>query len=107
MVWPVLMLVTLGLIQAGIWLHARNVAERAATAVVDAAGGRDGSAGTAQELGVDLARAGGLENVSVTVVRGQTTVSATVSATAPLILDLGMADISETAAAPRERVTTP
>lgn len=106
-VWPVLMLVTLGILQAGLWLHARNVAERAATAAVDAARGSDGAVAAAEELGGDLARAGGLDGVSVVVVRGGTAVSATVTATAPLILDLGMADIQETAAAPRERVTAP
>jgi hypothetical protein len=106
-VWPVLMLLTLGIIQAGIWLHARNVAERAATAVVDVARGVDGSSGSAEELGDDLARAGGLTDVSVTVVRGPTQVSARVSGTAPLILDLGLGGISETAAAPLERVTVP
>lgn len=106
-VWPVLMLVTLGIIQAGIWLNARNVAERAATAVVDAARGTDGGSGAAEELGTDLARAGGLTDVSVTVVRGPTKVSARVTGNAPLILDLGLAGISETAAGPVERVTVP
>lgn len=101
------MLVTLGLIQAGLWLHARNVAERAATAAVDAARGSDGSVGSAEELGSALAHAGGLEDVSVTVTRGNAVVSATVTANASLIIDLGFARISETATAPRERVTAP
>lgn len=106
-VWPVLMLVTLGIIQAGIWLHARNVAERAATAVVDVARGSDGTSGSAEELGNDLARSGGLTEVSVTVVRSPTQVLVRVSGRAPLLLDLGLAGISETAAAPLERVTVP
>ncbi|WP_375424463.1 TadE/TadG family type IV pilus assembly protein [uncultured Friedmanniella sp.] len=106
-VWPVLLLVTLGIIQAGIWLHARNVAERAAAAVVDVARGTDGSSGAAAELGEDLARAGGLTGVTVTVVRGPAQVSARVSGDAPLMLDLGLGKISETAAAPLERVTAP
>ncbi len=106
-IWPALMLVTLGLIQTGIWLHGRNVAERAATAAVDAARGSEGTSAAAEELGVDLARAGGLDEVSVTVVRSATAVSATVTGTAPLIFDLGMADLHETAAAPLERVTAP
>lgn len=105
-VWPLLMLVTLGIIQGGIWLHARNVAERAATAAVDAARGTDGGPG-AEELADDVARSGGLTDVSVTVVRGATQVTARVSGAAPLILDLGLADIDATAAAPRERVTAP
>lgn len=106
-VWPVLMLLTLGLIQAGVWLHARNVAERAATAAVDEARGSRGSVSAAQDLGAELARAGGLDGVSVSVSRGATAVSVRVTATAPVILDLGLGRIDETAAAPLERVTPP
>ena len=70
MVWPVLMLVTLGVLQAGLWLHGRNVAQRAATAAVDVARGSAGSVEAAREAGAELARSGGLDGVSVEVVRG-------------------------------------
>ena len=50
LVWPVLMLVTLGILQAGIWLHARNVAHRVVTAAVDTARGSAGSVDEAHEL---------------------------------------------------------
>lgn len=106
-VWPLLLLVTLGLVQAGIWLHARDVAERAATAAVDVARGRDGTPAAAEELARDLARTGGLEDVSVQVTWTATQVTATVTAEAPALLDLPLARILETAAAPRERVTVP
>ncbi len=106
-VWPVLMLLTLGLIQAGVWLHARNVAQRSVTAAVDAARGSFGSAGAAEELGADLARSGGLDDVSVRVARGPATVTATVTGVAPLIFDLGLGRLQETASAPLERVTPP
>jgi len=106
-VWPVLLLVTLGLLEAGIWLHARNVAERAASAAVDAARGSFSASGEAQRLGVDLARAGGLQDVSLAVSRGATSVTATLTARAPLLLDLGLGQLQESASAPLERVTPP
>jgi Flp pilus assembly protein TadG len=105
--WPLLMLVTLGIIQAGIFLHGRNVAQRAATAAVDAARGSYGSAAEAQHLGETIAAAGGLKNISVRIQRAGTTVSANVSANAPMIFDLSLGRVTETATAPLERVTQP
>lgn len=106
-VWPVLLLVTLGIIQAGLWLHARDVAGRATSAAVDAARGTAGSTEEGRRVGAELATAGGLRDVVVDVQRGDTAVTATLTAEAPLLLDLGLARIRESAAAPRERVTTP
>jgi Flp pilus assembly protein TadG len=105
--WPLLMLLTLGIIQAGIFLHGRNVAQRAATAAVDAARGSYGSAGDAEQLGATIAGAGGLRNVSVRVRRTGSTVTADVTAYPPMIFDLDLGRINETAAAPLERVTRP
>ena len=105
--WPFVMLLTLGIIQAGIFLHGRNVAQRAATAAVDAARGSYGTAADAQHLGEAIASSGGLEDVSVRVQRTATTASADVSGNAPMIFDLGLGRITETAAAPLERVTQP
>ena len=105
--WPALMLVTLGIIQAGIFLHGRNVAQRAATAAVDAARGSYGSAADAQHLAANIAASAGLKDVSVRVQRSGTTVTADISATAPMIFDLRLGRISETASAPLERVTVP
>jgi Flp pilus assembly protein TadG len=105
--WPALMLVTLGIIQAGIFLHGRNVAQRAATAAVDAARGSYGSTADAQHLATSVASSGGLKNISVRVSRTGNTVNATVSGTAPMIFDLRLGRINETAAAPLEHVTPP
>jgi Flp pilus assembly protein TadG len=105
--WPLLMLVTLGIIQAGIFLHGRNVAQRAATAAVDAARGSYGSAAEAQQLAETIAAAGGLKNISVRIQRAGTTVTANVSANAPMIFDLSLGRVTETATAPLERVTQP
>jgi Flp pilus assembly protein TadG len=105
--WPLLLLVTLGIIQAGMFLHGRNVAQRAATAAVDAARGSYGSAAEAEQLGVTIAGSGGLRSISVRVRRTGTTVRADVSAYPPMIFDLDLGRINETAAAPLERVTQP
>ncbi len=106
-VWPVLMLVTLGILQAGVWLHGRNVAERAAVTAVDTARGSAGSVDAARDRAADVARSGGLDGVSVEVVREAAEVRATVTATSPLLLDLGLGELHESAAAPLERVTPP
>ena len=105
--WPLLMLVTLGVIQAGIFLHGRNVAQRAATAAVDVARGSYGTAADAQHIAEAIASSGGLKNLSVRVQRTGTTASADVSGDAPMIFDLSLGRITETATAPLERVTQP
>ena len=105
--WPLLMLLTLGIIQAGIFLHGRNVAQRAATAAADVARGSYGSAADAEHLGESIASSGGLKSISVRVQRTGTTVTADVSAYPPMIFDLDLGRIDETAVAPLERVTQP
>ena len=106
-VWPLLMLVTLGLVEVGIWLHAHEVAQRAAIAAVGEASGSRGTVEAGRELAADLARAGGLDDVSVEVSRGPQQVTAVVSAHSPLVLDLGLGRVQESAAGPLERVTVP
>jgi Flp pilus assembly protein TadG len=105
--WPLLMLLTLGIIQAGIFLHGRNVAQRAATAAVDVARGSYGSTADAEHLGESIASSGGLKSISVRVQRTGMTVTADVSAYPPMIFDLDLGRINETAVAPLERVTQP
>jgi Flp pilus assembly protein TadG len=104
--FPLLLLITLGVIQAGVWLHGRNVAQRAAVAAVDVARGSYGTAADAEQRGRDIAAAGGLREVSVRVSRGPGGVTADVRARATLLLDLGLASLDETAAAPLERVSS-
>ena len=107
LIWPVLMLVTLGIIQSGIWLHGRNVAQRAATAAADTARGTYGTSGDAETVARDIAQSGGLQEISVVVRRSPTAVTVVVHAQAALILDLGLSSLTETASAPVERVTQP
>jgi len=107
LIWPVLMLATLGIIQSGIWLHGRNVAQRAATAAADTARGTYGTSGDAETVARDIAQSGGLQEISVVVRRSPTAVTVVVQAQAALILDLGLSPLTETASAPVERVTQP
>lgn len=106
-IWPLLMLVTLGVIQTGLWLHGRNVAQRAATAATDVARGSYGDAAEARNLATSLAQAGGLKQVKVDLSIGVQDVSVTVSAAAPTMLHVGLGRIAGTASAPRERVSRP
>ncbi len=105
--FSLLMLLTLGIIQAGIYLHSRNVAQRAATSAVDVARGSYGTIAEAEELASGIARSGGLRDVSIRVARGATSVTADVSGDAPAILDIGVSHLHETASAPLERATQP
>ena len=104
--FSLLMLLTLGIIQGGIYLHGRNVAQRAATAAVDAARGSFGSTTEAQQIAQGIAQSGGLDGVAVRINRGGTIVTADVTGTAPAILDIA-SRVHETASAPLERVTQP
>jgi hypothetical protein len=105
--WPLILLVSLGIIQAGIYLHGRNVAQRAATAAVDAARGSYGSVTEARQLAEGIARSGGLRSVWISIDRGPAVVTAEVRADPVLILDIGVGRLRETAIAPREKVSQP
>ncbi len=104
-IFPALMLVTLGIIQVGVWEHGHNVAVRAAAAGADSAHGSYGSVADARSTAQALAEAGGLHEVNISVDRGATQVAVTVNGRVPLIVDLGLGLISETAHAPVEHVT--
>jgi Flp pilus assembly protein TadG len=81
--FPLLLLITLGVIQAGVWLHGRNVTQRAAVAAVDVARGSYGTVADAEQRGREIAAAGGLREVSVQVSRGPDGVTADVRAGPP------------------------
>lgn len=104
--FSLLMLLTLGIIQGGIHLHGRNVAQRAATAAVDAARGSFGTTAEAQQIALGIAQSGGLNGVTIRINRGANTVTADVTGRAPAILDV-VSLIHETASAPTERVSQP
>lgn len=104
---PALMLATFGLIQAGLWLHARNVAAEAVTAAADVARNYDGDPAAARQAARRIAAVGGLTDVQLTISRQPRAVSVTMVARPPVIFDLGLGRVTETATAPLERVTTP
>lgn len=106
-IWPVLMLSTLGIIQAGVWIHGHNVAVRAANAGADVARGSYGTSDEAVNRATSLAAAGGLLDVTVAVRQEADRVQVVVNARAPLFFDVGLGRLSETASAPLERATQP
>jgi Flp pilus assembly protein TadG len=107
LIWPLLLLVTLGIIQAGIWIHGRQAALRAAIAAADVARGSTGSAAAADDLGTKIAAAAGLRSVDVSVEVSSAQVRVVVAGTAPSILDLPLGRITESAATPREVLSDP
>lgn len=104
---PALMLATFGLVQAGLWLHARNVAAEAVTAAVDVARDYDDDPTAARNAARRIAVVGGLTDVRLTMNRGPDSVSVTMVAKPPVIFAFGFGVITETATAPVERVTKP
>jgi len=100
---PVLMLAVLGTIQAGIWLYGRTVAAQAAGAAAEQIAWSRGSDGDAAALGRRIAGAGGLQSAQVRIDRSAGSVRVTVTARAALIIDLGLAAITEHAVMPLER----
>jgi Flp pilus assembly protein TadG len=106
-IFPLLLLSTFGVIQGGVFLHARNVAAEAARAAADVARSTGGDQQRAHAAASEVADVGGLTDVTVTVVRTPTRVQARVTAQAPLILDIGLGVVTESADAPMERVTDP
>lgn len=105
MLVPLLLMLVLGLVQVGVWLHGRSAAAQAAALAAEASAGYAGTASDASARA--LARAAGLTGVVVSVDRSATQVRATVTGRAPLILDLGLGVVTESAVRPRERVSVP
>jgi Flp pilus assembly protein TadG len=97
---PVLLMLILGLVQLGVWLHARNVASQAAATVADlqASGSTDSYA-----AGRRVATNGGLTQISITSDVSQGLTVVTVRGRAPLFFDLGQGQIAESAVLPLEQ----
>lgn len=105
LVTPVLLLAVLGILQAGLWLHADTVATRAAQAAVDV--GRSAHAADNDGVAVvdRIAAAGGLTAVRTSIRRSPERVTVVVRADAPWVLV--PLQVEATASAPRERVSQP
>lgn len=104
---PALLLLVLGLVQVGVWLHSRTVAAQAAATVADLRAAGSAADPAARLAGQRIATAGGLEQVEISVAAGGGHLVVTVSGRAPLFFDVGQGLIVERAVLPLERVTPP
>lgn len=105
LVTPVLLFAVLGIIQAGLWMHATTVATRAAQAGADAARSVHGSDGQAIGVATRIARSNGLAAIEASAYRDARQVTVVVRADAPLVLV--PVSVEARASAPRERVIRP
>lgn len=102
---PVMMLALLGSIQAGVWFHGRQTALAAVQAAAEAESVLQPAGGAGQAAATSIAQQGGLTGTQVSVSRGATQVTVTMTARVPMFIDIGVGSFTETATAPRERVT--
>lgn len=105
LVTPLVLFTVLGIIQAGLWMHATTVATRAAQAGADAARSVHGGDVQAQGVATRIARSNGLASVEASTHRDARQVTVVVSADAPLVLV--PVTVEARASAPRERVSQP
>ncbi|GAW48032.1 MULTISPECIES: TadE/TadG family type IV pilus assembly protein [unclassified Nocardioides] len=109
-VMPTLMLMSLLVVQFGLAFHARQVAEQAAQEGVASARRFDGTAEEGRAQALDLLSAIGpstLKDRNVTVQRGATSASATVTGTVISVVPWVHLSVSETAEGPVERYVPP
>lgn len=99
---PVLLLCILGLVQAGVVLHARNTVRHAAMAAAEAqalAGAREQDAAAVVHR---MTQRSDVRQVVTTVHRVDGTVTVTVQGKVPLLLGVGSMDAAATATMPLE-----
>ncbi len=104
---PVVMLAILGTLQAGVWFHGRQTALRAAQSAAEAERVLQPAAGAGQQAAAAVGQQGGLEDTTVSVSRGATTVTVVLSARVPMFFDIGVRRFTEQVTMPRERVSEP
>lgn len=104
---PTVLTLVLGLVQTGVWLHARSVAAQAAAAAADLRASGPARGAEADQAATAIATRGGLNDVVVATRQDAATVTVTVAGTPPAFFDLGLTRVSERAVLPLERVTTP
>lgn len=103
MLTPLVMLLLLGAIQVGVYWHGRNTVLHAAAAAAEAESVYRGAPGSGQRAAETIAAAGGIHGVTVAVNRGAERVDVIVTGTVPLLVDLGMSEVSQRASSPMER----
>lgn len=99
---PMVLLIVLGLIQAGVVLHARTTVRQAAMAAAEAESALGARGGDGRAVAERIVAPAGLHQVTTTIVRRGDTVSVTVSGRAPLFLDIGLATVEGHAVMPLE-----
>ncbi|MBE6476731.1 MAG: pilus assembly protein [Propionibacteriaceae bacterium] len=92
---PVVMLTLLGVIDAGIWLHARSTVQQAAMTAAESQALAGQDLGQAERIARSMT--GELAEVAVTVETGTGRVTVNVEARVPLALDLGLARVGASA----------
>lgn len=102
--FPVVLFWIMLIVQYGLWWHAKQVANAAAAEAVDAAQVSTGTARDGEDAAASyLAQSGNLSNVTVTVTRDPTAVTAEVHGDAPRLV-LGFEwSVTARSAAPVER----
>lgn len=103
---PIFFFIIFAVVQGCIFYSGKNAAEGAAAAcasrvrgqAANASGGRD----TANSI---LAQSGALDHYTTAVTTQPTTVTCTVTGHAPVLVDLGLGEISQSATMAKERVT--
>ena len=99
--WPVFLLVVVGMVQGGLWFHAKNLSHSAASAGYHAARMVNGTDGDGRQA-ADSVLAGAAGSVSVS--RGAQVVSVTVTTTVPVVVPfLEGPPVTETVSGPAER----
>jgi Flp pilus assembly protein TadG len=103
---PVLLLMLMLVVQAGIWWHATHIAQAAATAALDAARAEDGTATDGRTAGTTTMRelaGSALQNPRVQVTRTATTTTVRISGVAEAVIPGLRWTVRATATGPTER----
>ncbi len=103
---PLLLTLVLGLVQTGVWLHARQAAATAAQTASEHLAGLAANEPAARDTAHRMASRAGLAGVRVEVTRTASEVSVEVTGAAPMMLP-GEVRVSARATHPLERVSRP
>ncbi len=102
--FPVVLFWIMLIVQYGLWWHAKQVANAAAAEAVDAAQVSTGTARDGEDAAASyLAQSGNLSNVTITVTREPTAVTAEIHGDAPRLVPGFEWSVTARSAAPVER----
>ena len=99
---PLVLLTVLGLIQAGVVLHARTTVRQAAMAAAESEAVLGSQPGRSRAIVDRMVAPVGMEQVTTSITRSRGSVTVVVAGRAPLFFDIGMAGVSATAVMPME-----